>query len=462
MPLEHSTLRALKRLLGAENVAADPCRARVYGYDASVSGYPPEAVVFPVTTEQAAGVVRLANERGFFVIPRGAGTGMTGGSVPVQGGVVLCLSRMDNILSIDAANLTADVEPGVVTGRLHREVEKLGLFYPPDPSSSDYCTIGGNVAECAGGPRAVKYGVTRDYVLTMEAVTGAGEVLETGARTFKGVVGFDLTRLIVGSEGTLAVATRVTLRLLPLPRAVRTVAAVFDTMKAAGRAVADIFAAGEVPRAIEFLDSGSLQCAEKAMNAGLPTDAGAVLLMEVDGSPGEADRQAGALAEVCQKSGARFTQTHPDSPEAKKLWAARKAVSPALFAFAPHKINEDVVVPISRIPDLVEKVEALRAETGLTMVSFGHAGDGNIHFNIMLDKSDPGQARKADYVLNQVFSTVISLGGTLSGEHGVGTTKAPYLSMEVSPERIRLMQGIKKVFDPKGVLNPGKIFPFPS
>ncbi|MBU2488144.1 MAG: FAD-binding protein [Proteobacteria bacterium] len=458
MPLDKSALSRLADVLGKDNLWTDEPRRQCYAYDAAGGRHLPDAVALAIDEDQVAGVIRLANEKDFPVVPRGAGTGMTGGAVAVSGGLVLCLSRMDRILNIDAANLVADAEPGVVTGHFHREVEKLGLFYPPDPSSSGYSTLGGNVAECAGGPRAVKYGVTRDWVLGLRAVTGAGEVIRTGVRTAKGVVGYDLTRLLVGSEGTLAVVTGITLRLTPLPSAVRTVTAVFDRMATATAAVARVFAAGIVPRAMEFMDQASLKCAEEAIHAGLPVDAGGVLLLEVDGTATEADREAQRLAEVCREAGARQA-TASGGPEAKKLWEARKAISPALFRYGPHKINEDIVVPVTSIPEMVETVERLAEETGLTMVCFGHAGDGNIHFNIMLDKNDPKAFAQAGEAIRKVFEKVLSLGGTLSGEHGVGITKSPFVSMEISGPEIRLMRAVKDVFDPRGILNPGKIFP---
>ncbi|MBI9074562.1 MAG: FAD-binding protein [Desulfatibacillum sp.] len=459
MPIDASILKNLKKIIGPKHVHDAWHQRAAYAYDASNREFVPDAVVFPSTTAQVAEIIRLANLNSFFVIPRGAGTGMTGGALAVQGGIMMPMTRMDQVLSIDPANLVADLEPGVVTGDFQKMVEAQGLFYPPDPSSSAYCTMGGNVAECAGGPKAVKYGVTRDYVLGLEAVTGAGEIIKTGVRTAKGVVGYDLTRLITGSEGTLAVITRITVRLLPLPESVRTITAVYDKIDDAAKTVAAVFSAGVICRSIEYLDQAAIGCAESHLGIGLPTDAEAILLLEVDGDPQQTERAAERVVKVCQDNHARKVTGVGDAAEAANLWKARKGLSPALFKYGPHKINEDIVVPRTKIPDVVRKINELRAKTGLTMVSFGHAGDGNIHFNIMLDKEDPVALEKAEAAVVELFQYTLQLGGTISGEHGVGISKAPYFDMEVSQTQIELMLHIKDVFDPNHILNPGKMFP---
>jgi glycolate oxidase len=365
---------------------------------------------------------------------------------------------MNRILSVDTDNLVARVEPGVVTADFHAAVEQRGLFYPPDPASSAFCTLGGNLAECAGGPRAVKYGVTRDYVLGLEAVLPTGEIIHTGVQTAKGVVGYDLTRLIVGSEGTLAVITAMTLRLLPLPESVRTLTVVFDTMDRAAATVSEIIRRGLIPRTIEYMDQAAIRCAETRMPGELPVDAGAMLIIEVDGRAAETTAMAEDVAALCRGMGAREVRVAASPEEAKRLWAARKAISPALFRYGPHKINEDIVVPRSRIPDVVEKIRELREKTRLMMVSFGHAGDGNIHFNIMLDKNDPSALRRANWAVEALFRYTLEIGGTLSGEHGVGLSKQPYIDMEIGPDEKALMLRLKKAFDPAGILNPHKIF----
>ncbi|HSO19078.1 MAG TPA: FAD-linked oxidase C-terminal domain-containing protein, partial [Desulfosarcina sp.] len=322
-----------------------------------------------------------------------------------------------------------------------------------------FSTMGGNLAECAGGPKAVKYGVTRDYVLGLEAVLPTGEIVRTGVRTAKGVVGYDLTRLIVGSEGTLAVITEATVKLLPLPEQVMTLTAVFAGMDVAARAVSAIVRSHTIPRTIEFLDNACIRLAEGYLRTGLPVDAGALLIMEVDGKRGEVEGAARSLEALVRGEGAASVAVAKTAAQAERLWQARKAISPALFKLAPHKINEDIVVPRSRVPDLVAKIDELRRQTGLTMVAFGHAGDGNIHFNIMLDKSDKTALEKAHRAVDVLFDTTLALGGTISGEHGVGITKAPYLGKEVDAQTMALMRRIKQAFDPLGVLNPGKIFP---
>ncbi|MFC1828351.1 FAD-binding oxidoreductase [Thermodesulfobacteriota bacterium] len=459
MPLDDSTFKKLKKIVGKAHCSNRKEDLACYAYDATARTYLPDAVVFPGTAEEISDILRLANATDFFVVPRGAGTGMTGGALAVRGGVVLVMTRFNRILEIDTHNLVAHVQPGVITGHLHEAVEKQGLFYPPDPSSSDFSTLGGNLAECAGGPRAVKYGVTRDYVLGLEAVLPTGKIIHTGVRTAKGVVGYDLTRLFVGSEGTLGVITRMTLRLLPLPEASRTMTAVFHRIESAAEAVSDIIRNRIIPRTIEFMDNAAIRCVDSHIKADLPVEAGALLLMDVDGETEAVDKSVKKIKSICMSRGAASVRIAQTKAEAANLWKARKSISPALFTYGPDKINEDIVVPRSRIPDMVRKIEQLREETGLTIVSFGHAGDGNIHFNIMLDKKNRSARRKATAAVESLFSYTLELGGTLSGEHGVGITKAPYVTKEIGPVELELMKKIKRVFDPKGILNPGKIFP---
>jgi glycolate dehydrogenase FAD-linked subunit len=448
----------LKSIVGGKNASFSKEDLLCYSYDATNSPQLPDAVVFPETAEEISLILKMANFIGFPVIPRGAGTGFSGGSVPVEGGVVISTERMKKIVEIDADNLIAVVEPGIVTWDFQQEVEKLGLFYPPDPSSLKFSTIGGNIAECAGGPRAVKYGVTRDYVLGLEAVLPTGEIINTGVRTAKGVVGYDLTRLLTGSEGTLGIITKATLRLLPLPESIRTVLVTFADIKDAAKTVSDIIKAKIIPSTLEIMDSVSIRCVEEYSKAGLPLEA-AVLLIEVDGSPESTAKDAGRIEKICLENKAIEVRAASDKKEIKDLWNARRAISASLFRIKPNKINEDIVVPRASIPELISGVQEIGKRRGLLIASFGHAGDGNIHVNVMYDKKDAREAEAAGAAVRDVFDLTLRLKGTISGEHGIGITKAGYVDMELSPAAIEAMKRIKNALDPKGILNPGKIFP---
>jgi len=459
MTITEKTFKKLESIVGKQYFSRKKEDLLCYAYDATARSFLPSAVLFPRDAREISAILHLANSDRFSVTPRGAGSGMTGGSLPVEGGIVLAMGRLNRILEIDKDNLIAHAEPGVVTGHFHRAVESEGLFYPPDPSSSDFSTLGGNLAECAGGPRAVKYGVTRDYVLGLEAVLPTGEIIHSGVKTAKGVVGYDLTRLLIGSEGTLGIITSITLKLLPLPEAVNAMTAVFDHIETAAETVSEIIRRGIIPRTIEFMDNASIRCVERHLKMDLPVEAGALLLIEVDGKTEEVGMLIQQLSTLCMSQGAKDTKIAGKKEEIAELWKARKAISPALFQYGPDKINEDIVVPRSKIPDMVKRIEALKERTGLTMVSFGHAGDGNIHFNIMLDKRNRDELKKAEAVIDALFEHTLELGGTISGEHGVGITKAPYIAKEIGSVELNLMRKIKKIFDPNGILNPGKIFP---
>jgi glycolate oxidase len=455
--IDKKIIDEIVRLVGKDNVLAGLEQRRCYSYDGRTDGVAPDLVVLPSRAEEVSAILVLANRHLFPVIPRGEGSGVTGGSVPVTGGVVLAFSRMNRILEIDTKNLIAVVEPGVITYLFQEEVAKHGLFYPPDPSSYKYSSIGGNVAECAGGPNSMKYGVTRDYVLGLEVVKPTGEIINTGVRTTKGVVGYDLTRLLVGSEGTLGVVTRITLKLIPLPEAKATILALFNKVEDTAEAVSGIVAARIVPSTMEFMDKASIRCSEQASPMGIPGNIEGLLIIEVDGSMEAIKPQAEKIRKILQEFRAVQVTVTEDPTEADKLWQARRVVSQATYNLNPLKVAEDVVVPRSHIPNLIRFLEGLGTKYAIPILSFGHAGDGNFHVSIMI-KDTAEDRDKAEKAVREVFGETIRLGGTLSGEHGIGTSKAPYLGMELSPEVIDTMKGIKHLFDPNNILNPGKIF----
>jgi glycolate oxidase len=438
-------------------ITTSPEDLACYGFDASGLRGTPGMVAWPRSTKDVSSLMKYASEKGLKVVPRGAGSGMTAGSVPSEGAMVMSLEKMNRILEIDSGNLNVTVEPGGINGTLQHALEKEGFFYPPDPASMGFCTLGGNVAENAGGPRALKYGVTRDYVMQLESVLPDGRVIATGVRTHKGVVGYDLTRLLVGSEGTLGVFTKIRLRFLPLPEAVTTLIAFFGDVEAAGRAVSEITSARIIPRTLEFMDRDAIAAVENYKPTGLPSDIEALLLIELDGHPQSIKQEAERVVDVCRAQGAEVEMA-ADENARERLWRSRRAVSPALHHLGMKKINEDIVVPRSRLPEMLGGLKRLSEESGIKIINFGHAGDGNIHVNIMVEKEDEERQQKAFSLVKDMFSEVLALGGTISGEHGVGLTKAEYIDMEIKKKELELMRGIKGLFDPDNVLNPGKIF----
>jgi glycolate oxidase len=446
-------------IVGRKYVIENRIEKEAYASDGTKLSYLPDAVVLPKSSAEISRILLLAARNEVPVIPRGAGSGMTGGALAVNGGLVMAMHRMNRILAIDQDNLVAKVEPGVITADLQAEVERRHLFYPPDPASLNISSIGGNVAECAGGLRAVKYGVTRDYVLGLTMVLPTGQKIRTGVRTVKGVAGYDLTRLIVGSEGTLAVITEITLKLLPLPEAQKTMIAFFPDVASCVQTVSSVIRKGIVPTILEFLDRSCLQCVRHEMRFPIPEKAGAMLLIEVDGDWTDVHRDADRIRRVCLEGGSLYFEAAASKQEAHRLWEARRKVSPSLYQLKPHKVSEDIVVPRSRMAELVIYLEGLAAQHSLPIPAFGHAGDGNIHVNIMHDKENPAEVAVANDLIRLLFEKVIALGGTITGEHGIGITKSPYLEMEISRPAIELMTRIKHAFDPQGILNPGKIFP---
>lgn len=457
--MDKTTLKELARIVGSDHLTTTQEDLLCYSYDGSGLEYLPAAVVFPGSTEEVSAIMKLASRARFPVVPRGAGTGMTGGSLPVAGGLVMAMSRFDKIIELDQVNQLGVVEPGVITGNFQKEVSRVGLFYPPDPASHKFCTIGGNVGECAGGPRAVKYGVTRDYVLGLEAVLADGQIINTGVRTAKGVAGYDLTRLLVGSEGTLAIITKITLRLLAKPTASTTFLLLFDSLPQATTMVSKILSR-LTPCTMEYMDRTALKVVAGDLPGQLPEKTAALLLVELDGDPQVVEIKAGALTGLLAGTpGLLEIQQAKDQAAAEQLWGARRAISPSTFKLKPHKISEDVVVPRSRIPELVAFTEQLGEELGLIILTFGHAGDGNIHVNIMLDRNNQPELAAGQTAKERLFAEVIRMGGTITGEHGIGITKSAYLDKEIDAPTMAVMEAIKKSLDPLNILNPGKIFP---
>jgi glycolate oxidase len=462
VPLPSEFVDALRSVVGAEHVRTDDASLAAYGVDAlKRGGHPADVVVMPDGADHVSGILKLCFAHRVPLVPRGGGTGYTGGAVPVHGGVVMSLERMNRILEIDEDNLVAIVEPNVITGDIQAAVERLGLFYPPDPASLKTSVIGGNVAECAGGPRAFKYGTTKQYVLGLQAVLPNGEIVETGGKVVKNVVGYDLTHLLVGSEGTLAVITRIILRLVPKPPVQSTMRATFATISEATQAVNNVIKARVIPAAVELIDGDSLEAVAQYLNVRslAPAGTGALLLLEVDGLAAAVTEEAARCEQACRDAGATEILRAHDEAERQEIWRVRRELSLALKTITPIKFNHDVVVPKGRIPQLFEFVERLKRDYRLRIPCFGHAGDGNIHVNIMVTPGDDDEMRRAHDAERVLFEGVVALEGSISGEHGIGFAKAKYLPLELDPQTIALMKRVKDAFDPHGILNPGKIFP---
>jgi glycolate oxidase len=452
-------LSELERTLGPSKVdTSESTRASAARDDSDATGRTPDAVVLASTADDVAKALRIAQKYGVPVTPRAGGTGRTGGAVPVAGGIVIATHTMNRVVEIDRENLTAVVQPGLITGDLHAAVEAEGLFYPPDPNSLKTCMIGGNVAENAGGPRAFKYGVTRDYVLGLEVCLMGGRILRPGRRTVKGVTGYDVTGLLVGSEGTLGIFTEITLKLVPNPTEVATVLALFTDVRAAAAAVKRIVSRGLVPRCLELLDRATLD-AVRAQKVAIDPRASAMLLIEVDASGGTSlDAAIERLGETLSLSADTLDVViAQDEAQRTRLWEARRMLSPATRKLAKHKLSEDVVVPRSRLVELFDEVERIGADTRVAHLTYGHAGDGNMHVNWLWN--DDSERPAVDRAIEALMRATVRLGGTLSGEHGIGLSKARYLPIEQSNDLIALQEDLKRVFDPEGLLNPGKIFP---
>lgn len=451
-------MQKIKDIAGNDNVLTSLEERICYSYDGTFQRGVPELVVFPANTKEVLEIVKLANEEKFPVFPRGAGTGLSGGSIPISSGVALVLTRMNKIKEINPEDMLAVVEPGVVTGHFHQEVEKLGMFYPPDPASLATCTMGGNVAENAGGPRAFKYGVTKDYVLGLEVVTPRGEIMHTGGRTVKNVTGYDLTRLLTGSEGTLGIVTEITVRLLPKSKEKRTALVIFDNLSDAASTVSAIIYNGVIPATLELMDRITINCVENYNHLGLPIDAEAILLIEVDGGKSQVEEDIKDIEKICRNYHCRTIQIAYLAEEREKLWKARRAVSSAIVQLGPTKISEDATVPRSRIPEMVKRLREIADKYKLHIPVFGHAGDGNLHPNILTDKNNKEEMERVEKAVAEIFRAALELGGTLSGEHGIGIMKKSYLQWELGDTGIDYLRAIKQSVDPNNILNPGKVF----
>lgn len=452
-------LTYFKEVVGDENIYSDKAHLLAYSYDATRERFEPDAVIFPRDEDDISKILKYCNEHKIVIVPRGAGSGFTGGALPSSGGIVLAFEKhMNKILEIDMKNMVAIVQPGVINMDLQRAVEEVGLFYPPDPASQEYSSIGGNVSENAGGMRAAKYGITKDYVMATRAVLPNGDIIKAGKRTIKDVAGYNISGILIASEGTLAVLSEITLRLIPKPKMTKTAMGIFSSVNEAMNAVYKTMASGITPVAMEFLDNLTIRAVEQTFNKGLPVDAGALLVTDVDGNlEVDLDFQLSQIEKVFKENGCYEFKIAKDKDEAADLWFARRNASPALSVYGSKKLNEDVTVPRSALPELLEKFYAIADKYNVKIPCFGHTGDGNVHTNVMVDGKDPEQVKIAYQAIEEVFQATIDLGGTLSGEHGIGLAKAPYMSMAFTPEEMALFKAIKMAFDPNNILNPSKM-----
>lgn len=454
-------IQQFKKIVGNQNVFTDEVDLFCYTYDGSFSkdkALMPGVVVMPGNTEETSQIVKLANTSEIPVIPRGAGSNLSGGSLPIEDCIILQMTRMNRILKIDRRNMMAVVEPGVINGKFQEELAKQNLFYPPDPASLAFSTMGGNVAECAGGPRGVKYGVTRDYVLTLEVILADGSIIKTGAATMKSVAGYDLTSLFTGSEGTLGVITQITVKLLPAPQARQTVLAGFRVLDQTTETVVEILTRGILPSSLEFMDKIYIENIEKYMPSGLPLDAEAILLIDVDGPETALQEEIMEIEKICREQGAIQICSADSEEEREKLWEARRGAYGALARNYPTIFSEDLTVPRDKIPEAVRTVRKIGEEHCLKIAVLAHAGDGNLHVSILTDEREQEEVERVQKALPEFFKAAVNLGGTITGEHGVGLAKAPFLPLEIGIEGMNIMKAIKDALDPKNILNPGKIF----
>jgi glycolate oxidase len=451
--------KQLVSIVGEKWYLDSPNELYAYSYDATpIFQSMPEAVIMPANTQEVSALLKIANEHRIPIIPRGSGTNLAASTIPVCGGIVLHMNRFNQIYEIDQKNLTVTVGPGVVTADLHKAVEAVGLFYPPDPGSMRISTVGGNLAQCAGGMRGLKYGVTKDYVMGLEYVLPSGEVLRCGGKNVKDVAGYDMTRLLVGSEGTLAVITEITLKLLPLPETKRTLVAYFTNLVDAARTVEKVIASKIIPATMEFLDQGTMKVVDDFAKLGLPLDMKSMLLIEQDGPEDLVVRDIGKIAEIAREQGAAQVQVAQTMEEGAKLLAARRAALSALSRLRPTTILEDATVPRSRLAEIVEEIERIAEKYQVQICTFGHAGDGNLHPTCLTDERNREEIRRVEQAFEEIFQAALRLGGTITGEHGVGMAKMNYLHLKVGDGGIELMKRIKEAFDPNNIMNPGKLF----
>lgn len=448
-----------KTIVGDDNIYHDKAHLRAYSYDATRMHFNPDAVIFPRDEEDVSKILKYCNEHKIIIIPRGAGSGFTGGALPSSGGVILGFEKhMNKILEIDMQNMVAVVQPGVINTDLQHAVQEVGLFYPPDPASQDYSSLGGNVSENAGGMRAAKYGITKDYVMAMRAVLPNGDIIKAGKKTIKDVAGYNISGILIASEGTLAVTTEITLKLLSKPKLTKTAIGIFNSVQDAMQAVYKTMAGGVTPVAMEFLDNLTIKAVEQTFHQGLPVDAGAILITDVDGNlEVDLDFQLSLIEKMFNENGCSTFKIAKTQEEADDIWFARRNASQSLSVYGSKKINEDITVPRSVLPKLLEKFDLIAKKYNVNIPCFGHTGDGNVHTNVMVDGSDTKQVEIGYKAIEEVFRETIDLGGTLSGEHGIGISKAPYMSMAFTDEEMNLFRAIKKAFDPNNILNPHKM-----
>ena len=458
--IKQEHLDFLTNIVGKENIRSDKAHLIAYCYDATKTRFEPDAVVFPKNEQEISEILKYCNEHEIVIVPRGAGSGFTGGALPSNGGITLSLERhMNKLLEIDMENMVGVVQPGLINMEFQKAVEEVGLFYPPDPASENYSTLGGNVSENAGGMRAAKYGITKDYVMALRAVLPNGDIIKAGKKTLKDVAGYNTAGILIASEGTLAVITEITLKLIPKPRHKKTYMGIFPSVENAMNAVFKSLAKGANPVAMEFLDALVIKALRDKLDVDLPQSAGAILIGDVDGNlEDEVSFQLDTLKESFLENGSTDFIVAKDEEEGKKLWFARRNASPAVTIYGTKKLNEDISVPRSKLPEALAGIYAIGEKYGFQVPCFGHAGDGNIHVNVMVkDKDNEKEMADGHQAIEDIFQFVVDMGGTLSGEHGIGTSKAPFMSIAFNEAEMNLFRSIKKAFDPKNILNPSKM-----